>query len=308
VTPQDLKTAYRTGALAKPDYIRLMHDLHQQLFDYAEFIKETDIGRIEISDGRIIMVTRDPEIKLITDQTQRRLPGIEILNFDNYETAEMGILRQLVHENDTVLDIGANVGLYTMTLCKTVPQVEVHAFEPVPDTYRSLRAHLELNGITNAYAHNFGFSNEAKRPMFFLPRDSGNASAADLSGEEDIRRVEVELRTVDDFVLSERLRVAVVKCDVEGGELYVLQGARTTLLRDRPVVLTEMLRKWAGAFGYHPNEIIALMNGMGYECLVVRGSHLERFASMDDSTIETNFFFLHAENHARDIARLTRSG
>jgi hypothetical protein len=65
-----------------------------------------------------------------------------------------------------------------------------------------------------------------------------------------------------------------------------------------------MLRKLAKPFGYHPNDIIALMRGHGYACYRAEESRLEPFAAMDDETTETNFFFLHADKHRRLIAEL----
>jgi hypothetical protein len=83
----------------------------------------------------------------------------------------------------------------------------------------------------------------------------------------------------------------------------VYLGALECLKRDAPIVFTEMLRKWSAKFGYHPNEIIRLLAGIGYRCFVVSGDALTEFREMDDETVQTNFFFLHAENHASKIDR-----
>lgn len=70
------------------------------------------------------------------------------------------------------------------------------------------------------------------------------------------------------------------------------QGALKTLKQDQPVVFTEMLRKWAAKFNYHPNEVIALFTSLGYECFYasIDGTLLD-FNEMTDETKETNFFF-----------------
>jgi hypothetical protein len=95
-----------------------------------------------------------------------------------------------------------------------------------------------------------------------------------------------------------------MKLDIEGGELAALEGAEEILASRHPIVFCEMLRKLAKPFGYHPNDIIRLMRGHGYECFRVEGIRLEPFASMDDSTTETNFFFLHGEGHRPVIGEL----
>ncbi len=306
MTPAELKAAYRSGTLAKPAYIELMQAAHQALYGYAEFIKGTGIGRIEIADGRIVVVTREPEIRLLVDPADPRLAAADLLNFDAYEEAETGMLSRLIRRGDTVLDVGANVGWHAIFLAKRVPGITVHSFEPVPDTYHSLVEHLELNGMAEIHPHHFGFSKEAGRLSFFLPPASVNASAANLTGRPDVRRIDVEVRRLDDFVRAEGITPAVVKVDVEGAELHVLEGAPDTLRRHRPVVFAEMLRKWAAPFGYHPNEIIRLMASHGYRCFVIRGEGLEEFLAMDDATVDTNFFFLHGERHAEALASVIR--
>ena len=64
-----------------------------------------------------------------------------------------------------------------------------------------------------------------------------------------------------------------------------------------------MLRKLTRPFGYHPNDIIALMAGYGYGCFRSEDGRLIPFDAMDDDTIETNFYFLHRTNHMRVRAR-----
>ena len=82
-----------------------------------------------------------------------------------------------------------------------------------------------------------------------------------------------------------------IKCDVEGAELFVFQGGVATIRTQQPVIFTEMLRKWSAAFGYHPNDIIALLADAGYHCFTVHDGRLTPFLTMDETTVETNFFF-----------------
>lgn len=65
-----------------------------------------------------------------------------------------------------------------------------------------------------------------------------------------------------------------------------------------------MLRKWSAKFNYHPNEIINLFKKMGYGCYFVDSGELKEIKEMTDKTIETNFFFLHADKHFNIIKEL----
>ena len=89
-----------------------------------------------------------------------------------------------------------------------------------------------------------------------------------------------------------------IKCDVEGAELFVFKGGQEVIERHKPIIFTEMLRKWSAPFGYHPNEIIELLTDCGYSCFTMDSQKLSKIVEMTDETLETNFFFLHDEKHA----------
>jgi len=112
---------------------------------------------------------------------------------------------------------------------------------------------------------------------------------------------------MDDFVNMHGLNIDFIKCDVEGAELLIFQGAVETLKSRKPIIATEMLRKWAGKFGYHPNRIISFMAELDYQCFTSDGENLFPFPEMTDETIETNFFFLHQDKHEKQIKALFAS-
>lgn len=289
MTLAELRKAYEAGRLAKPAYIDAMNDNHRLLHDYARYIEGTDIARIEISGDEVAMVMRGTGVKLFCRRDDKRIAPLEILNFGSLEKAEADIAFRLIREGDTVFDIGANIGWYTLTLSRLFKRVKICAFEPIPETFRQLERHAAVNGARSARLFNFGFSDKAEtKTFYFSPRNSVNASAADLAGGGC--EVVCKVRRLDDFARGKH--VDFIKCDVEGAELLVFKGGLKTIARCRPVILTEMLRKWAAPFGYHPNEIIDLLAGLGYRCFTAKGRKLVPFGRMTDKTVETNFFFL----------------
>ena len=86
--------------------------------------------------------------------------------------------------------------------------------------------------------------------------------------------------------------------------MFVFKGGLNTLQRDKPIVFTEMLRKWSAKFDYHPNEMIKLFAELGYECFVTKQGEFWRFFEMDENTIETSFFFMHSIKHKKEIESL----
>ncbi len=306
----ELQQLHREGKTNKADYIAAMARLHANLFEYAAFIPHTDIRAINIVDGQVIFTLKGTgaDILMVCDPADQRMAPLEILNFGSYEPGDFEVVLRLLEGSSTILDIGANIGWYSLQLAATFPQASIHAFEPIPQTYAYLARNVELNHAPGVTTYNMGFWNIADTLTFYYyPEGSGNASAANLSDRPSVREVHCPVGRLDDFVADHDLHVDFIKCDVEGAEWRVFEGAVQTLRRSQPMIYTEMLRKWSAKFGYHPNQMITFFADLGYRCFIARHGSLYELFSMDESTLETNFFFLHGQRHQRQLATLTRS-
>lgn len=300
---RDILVNYKQGNISKNDYIDEMHRKHQCLFEYSSFMRGTNIEKIEITDNVVTMTTRDNNIKLICDIDDKRIIPIEILNFGDYEQECMDMMLRLIKPGYTVLDIGANIGWYSINLAKRIKNIKIYAFEPIPKTFNYLTRNIEINEVVDVDKYNFGLSDEDKELIFYYDCEgSGNSSITNLSEKENIQQVQGKVITLDHFIESKNISIDFIKCDVEGAELLVLKGGEVTLKKYKPIIFTEMLRKWAAKFNYHPNQIIELLKNIGYRCFTIAGSRLEEFYTMDEQTIETNFIFLHGEKHC-DLIR-----
>lgn len=295
---KQLENKYKNGDINKEEYIQQMHDIHKKLFEYSSFLKNKDIKKIEIKDNQVIMTTRENEIKLICDKIDQRIIPIEILNFDYYEKDEINFILKLIKENDKILDIGANIGYYSLKISKNIENVEILAFEPIPKTFSYLKRNINLNKISNIKFFNYGFSDEEKNlNLYYYPEGSCNASAANLSERKDIIKIPCKFTAIDKFVESNNIFIDFIKCDVEGAELFILKGGFNTIKRDKPIIFVELLRKWAAKFDYHPNEVIKMLKKIDYSCFTIENNHLKEFLEMDENTVETNFLFLNSEKH-----------
>ena len=302
---EEIRHEYRSGALGKHEYIQKMYQqCHAHLFDYAKYLSQTDIELIEIREGNVIMTFRKYGIRMLCPEGDYRVAPIESINFLCYEEKDAKMILKLIPERGVVFDIGANMGWYALVIARQVKDCQIHAFEPIPKTLSFLQNNIQLNHLSNVAAHPFGLSDERKDLTFyFYPEGSGNASSANLSERADAELFTCHVERLDDFVTAHALHVDFIKCDIEGAELFAFQGGVGTLQRDQPIVFTEMLRKWAAKFSYHPNKIIALFSSLGYRCFYTDGSTLKALNEMTDETVETNFFFLHSEKH-KDIIHL----
>jgi FkbM family methyltransferase len=211
----------------------------------------------------------------------------------SYEQAEREMLLSLAHSGDVLFDVGAYVGWYSVDFAQKVPGSKVYAFEPISEARAELNKNL--GGLKNVFIYAFGLSDKTEFVDFHVSEsEHGTASMAPL--EEDrfgpTTKVKKLVTTIDEQCSAYHPPPNIIKIDVEGAELLVLKGGQNIIERHRPIIQCEMLRKWSKRFNYHPNDIIALLGGMGYQCFTLRDGKLSQFETMTEDTVETNFFFL----------------
>jgi len=292
---------FKKGSLSKVSYIRKMHGIHRILWEYSDFIHDKNISSIKIS-GDNVSFTTQAGIEMTCDSFDERATPIEILNFYDYESAQLQMMRKFLNPRSIVLDIGANIGWYSLNLSKYVPAGQIIAFEPIANTFGLLKKNIQLNGIKNVELRNIGLSDKKGILEFYYnPRLTGATSLRDLGIGAGKKKVRCKVKRLDDLADTLPSRIDFIKCDVEGAELFVIKGALNILKRAKPVLFLEMLRKWSAKFGYHPNDIIKLLKSIGYDCYSVKADRLSRINKVTDKTKETNFYFLNNKKHARFI-------
>ena len=144
----------------------------------------------------------------------------------------------------TVLDIGANKGVYTYWMAKQVgPRGRVIAFEPQPELCDFLDELKKSFGLSNVEVVNRGLSEQAG--SFALARSKVGSGGARLKAEDDktqasSHEITVPVTTLDAFCQQEGVdRLNFIKCDVEGHELSVFRGGEKSLKKHRPTLLFE---------------------------------------------------------------------
>jgi FkbM family methyltransferase len=152
-------------------------------------------------------------------------------------------VRKVVNAGQTVLDIGANFGVFTKLFSQLVgPNGHVIAFEPIPVTFRTLAAGVQRYQLNNVKAMNNAVSDRVGKVRMVVPAyDDGPGDnlyqATIVNSENSLKAFSIEAVTIDSLQLS---RVDFMKIDVEGHELEVLRGSRQTLERDHPTLMVEV--------------------------------------------------------------------
>jgi len=155
-----------------------------------------------------------------------------------YEIERLRAFANAISPGATVYDIGANVGIYTLLAAtKAGPSGTVYSFEPLDSNLQHLERHLKLNGVQNCNVLKVAVSNVNGMRRFCAA--SWDFSMGRLSPEGEIQVPSV---TLDSCVYGEKnLRPPdVMKIDVEGAELEVLQGAERIIAERHPVIFVEV--------------------------------------------------------------------
>src|SRR5262245_27154459 len=189
--------------------------------------------------------------------------GRALAKYGEWAEHEIRFLSRFVGAQSTVLDIGAYVGTHTLALARMVARV--YAFEPQPSIFALLRCNVERNGLTNVRLFRAAVSRS--RGDISIPTtawsEGDNFGAFSLSrgpsGADAPAGEPVPMVTIDDLDLT---ACHLIKIDVEGLEPEVLEGARKTIARLRPIVYAECILlepAW---------DCVKLMRTHGYRALL----------------------------------------
>lgn len=229
------------------------------------------------------------------DLIRRSLPYIEILR-KTLPTGTKGVL----------LDIGANVGVWSLVWSSVFPDLKIVAFEPQPDTFHQLCGNLFLNRTTNIVAERLALGSHEQHntymPMHIETNGNNGASRvvedseSSASDKASTEKPMVQVKSLDQYFYHEKAsseqseRILLIKMDVEGFEKHVLQGAKFLLEKNRPIIFYEC----------HPQfsePVYALLKELNYEsrkiaptdCMAVPREHLERLNEENISQISQLF-------------------
>lgn len=192
---------------------------------------------------------------------------------------EMNFLRDYLRPGDNFLDLGANVGLYTLLASKLVlPGGRIDSVEPDAKTAQRLRTNIELNSLSHVHVHEcaVGTSNGFVRFTSSSEDLTNHIPYADESAS-DVR--EVPSHRLDDLLGN--VSYAAAKADLEGAEPLALQGAEKMLAASNPAVwLIEVNGRLRG-YGWTEERLAGYLRERGYDLALYDASHRElRF---DDS-------------------------
>lgn len=230
-------------------------------------------------------------------------PNLPTLVRHPQDSIELAAMHRLVQPGDTALDVGANLGLYSVLLSRLCgPTGRVWAFEPVPDTCWRLRESLALNRCENVTPVQVAVCEKSGRvrmnvyePRFAEWNMLGMPPPRSANGKQVMPRqsVEVQSLSLDEFCDMQHIaHVNFLKVDVEGFEPSVFRGA-DRLLKDRRVdyICFEFANELLKAAGFEGRAVFEMLEAHGYLAYrFIRAQGKFQGPIRDSSEVWTNFF------------------
>lgn len=185
------------------------------------------------------------------------------------------ILDQYVQPGDTVVDVGANIGYNTLYAAQRVGKHgQVYAMEPAQDNLRILYTNLLLNNLHNVTVLPYAAGSSRGKQQFYL---RGDISAVNSLYQDNFyhpitRTVEVYMFPLDDLLTT---APALVKIDVEGGELEVLKGMSHLLQDHHMHLIIEWHPMLQQAAGYPPDALPRHLASLGYTIQIITHTSIQ---------------------------------
>lgn len=177
-----------------------------------------------------------------------------------HEFPDMGFLLHFLRGEDLFVDIGANVGSYTILACSAVG-ARGFTFEPVPSTYKRLVENMRLNHLDERVkCINKGVGSQQGSIAFTVDSDTTNHVLA--SGEQCANKITVEVTSLDTALHGEC--PSLIKIDVEGYETPVLEGAQETLKNQTLHAVIMELNGSGSRYGFDESKLLELMFSYGF--------------------------------------------
>lgn len=190
---------------------------------------------------------------------------LQIIHYGEFESMSTAAVSRLVKPGAIVLDVGANIGYYTVMMSKLVGNAgKVFAFEPTKHFLETLHRNLAVNHVRNVEVLNFGLSN-LNREMTI---DIGPSSAtlhSPLGFDKVLSNETIRLFTLVDFVKEYGLtRIDFIKIDIDGHEPLFFDGAWPVLDLMSPIMICEVSHLHYLQAGYTAWDFYATVKEHGY--------------------------------------------
>ena len=173
-----------------------------------------------------------------------------------YEEKQLNILSKNIkkYSINNFIDIGSNIGIYSMLMAKNHSNLTIHAFEPHIDAFNRLKENVKLNNFSNnIYLHDYALSNK-NGDSFLEAKNRFGLSQSGGAKISDNGNIKIKYKIGDDLIKIKNEHIAI-KIDTEGHELLVLHGIKNLLTKNKVFLQIEIFPQNTAAVSQFLNNI-----------------------------------------------------
>lgn len=217
-------------------------------------------GRLVRSKLKSNFIIKD-EHKIFLDSKD----SLKLSTVGSHENFETDIVKKIIKKGDIVIDIGSNIGYYTLIFAKLVGDTgKIYAFEPDQTNFSLLKKNVEINGYQNVMLENKIVANSNSQMSLFL--DKENLGAHSIIPHDDALQVKVDSVKLDDYLKGFNEKINFIKMDIEGGEAEALKGMVTILQNSNELkIMSEFNPPLLKKFGLEHEEYIRTFQKFGFD-------------------------------------------
>ena len=268
-------------------------------FSYAApgFFKIPPTGRLtfKLKEGK--------EFKLETNQTSYLTKVIYWKGINSFEYTKL--FNDLIKNCKVFFDIGANIGYYSIMAATSSRTVNIFSFEPAEGPQKYLESNIRINGFQDRIMNNnLALSNEAGKITFYEVNNekysylkynlSGVGNAEGIKHDRKMSEYEVPSNRLDNYVNENNIHgIDIIKIDTEGTEYLILEGARESIIKYKPIIICETL------FNKIEAKLEELIKSFGYQFFNHSNNELylvDTIIRKEDDGIR-DCFFVHPEKY-----------
>jgi FkbM family methyltransferase len=203
--------------------------------------------------------------------------GLTLLSTGTYESERFmtTLFTKFVTKGAIVVDVGAYVGYYTLLAARAVGnEGKIYCFEPEPSNYALLVKNIKVNSCSNVVAIPKAVTDITGAVKLFMAENPSGHSI--VGGNPNQRAILADSTTLDDFFIGREYPIHVIKIDVEGAEMAVLQGMKNIIAKNRKLnIFTEFIPEALKKAGYPPVEYLSKLANYGFDIYLIdeRSSH-----------------------------------
>lgn len=231
-----------------------------------------------------------------------------------FESLELDVFAEVAKKSKFFLDVGGNIGLYSVLGLKSNPKLNVHAFEPVQENLDYFNRNLELNGLENSdlLLNQAAVGNKTGQLTLFVSKDNSAIHSASSKHSGGDVGSSVEMTSIDKYCKDNNVKPDLIKIDIEGYDGFAIDGASKVLEQNAPTLFIEYDPEALTGCDYSPHDLLDKLFLIYKQAFVFdeKGVGVRRVKKSDikEATVyaNMNLFFSNNSNHIKLISKFIR--